>query len=565
VKIPATVRAARNSPYARYFEFAMRVEMESMRSLQVYTLTPPPPGVNVVGAKWVFNVKAKGGVIERFKARLVARGFSQQHGVDYEETYSPVMKYKTLRLLLAIVAAYDLELELMDVVTAYLNAALKETVFMQQPEGFVQGTPGQLVWRLLKAIYGLKQAGREWNILLDGFVRSLGFVRCVFDTCLYTKLSRTRRIFYLSVYVDDIPSAFHSADRAEWEEIKQKFFERFKIKFLGEADWLLNMRITRDRANLTLWLDQQAYTESLLEDLGMQQCKPATHPGTPEELTRAGCPAAGSEEERSMRKIPYRRAVGLLTYLANTSRPDIAHAVNLVAQFAQNPGAIHWRAVLAILRYLCGTADYSLPFDGRPKLDQTGETDSLLTVYADASWGNCRDTGRSTTGWIIQFGNSWIDWNCHKQETVALSSCESEYMGISSATTSVMWTLNLLKEMRINKSNSRDSEEVVVAPVPLLLSDNKSAIAIAKNDVHHNRTKHINIKHHFIRDQIANGIITLQWVSTDRQVADILTKTLQPRPFLRLQSLLVAKRKTLPRSTMDLQQAHAVSYFPPLY
>jgi hypothetical protein len=173
-------------------------------------------------------------------------------------------------------------------------------------------------------------------------------------------------------------------------------------------------------------------------------------------------------------------------------------------------------------------------------------------VYADASWGNCRDSGRSTTGWIIRYGNCWIDWNCHKQATVALSSCESEYMSISAATTNVMWTLGLLKEISLpvlHQSNG-DSEQVQ-SPVPLLLSDNKSAIAIAKNDVHHNRTKHINIKHHFIREQLSAGTIELQWVSTDDQIADILTKTLQPRPFQRLQSILVVPRNAMPDTRMD--------------
>jgi hypothetical protein len=564
VKIPATYRAAQKSPFSRYFLHAMRVEMESMQSLGVYTLTPRPAGVNVVGSKWVFSVKAKDGVVARFKARLVARGFSQQHGVDYEETYSPVMKYKTLRLLLAIVAAQDLEMELFDVITAYLNAPLKETVFMQQPEGFEQGgnfrEQLQLVWLLLKAIYGLKQAGREWNTLLDSFVRSLGFTRCSSDTCLYMKCSRTRHSLYIPVYVDDIPSAFHPLDRDEWQEIKQQFFERFQIKFLGEADWLLNLRITRDRTRRMLWLDQQAYTERMLEDLGMQQCKPMSHPGTPEELTRAGCPAEGSNEQREMRAIPYRRAVGLLTYLSNTSRPDIAHAVNLTAQFAQNPGAIHWRAVQAILRYLCGTADYSLPFDGSCSRQHSNDRESppTLTVYADASWGNCTDTGRSTTGWIIRYGKCWIDWNCHKQETVALSSCESEYMSISAATTSTMWTLKLLKEVTANDRRSSSSSTVSselqgISAVPLLLSDNKSAIAIAKNDVHHNRSKHINIKHHFIREQLSNGTIVLDWISTLQQVADILTKTLQPRAFSRLRDVIVAPRGKWPNTIEQLQ------------
>lgn len=521
--------------------------MASIRSHGTFVLTPRPAGVNVVSCKWVFAVKAKDGLVTRFKARLVARGFSQQQGIDYSETFAPVLKYKTLRLLLALCAAYDLELELMDVQTAYLNAPLQETVFMAQPDGYEQ-QGAHVVCRLLKAIYGLKQAGREWNIHLDAFVRSLGFTRLVTDPCVYVKRSRTGNLLIVSVYVDDIPSAFHAADRTEWEELKQRFLTRFAIKFLGEADWFLNMRITRDRRRRRLWLDQRTYVESMLEDLRMDDCKPFKHPGAQEELSKAGAPSC-AEEAAFMRTVPYRRCVGLLTYLANTSRPDIAHAVNLVAQFAQNPGAVHWRAVKAILRYLCGTAHYALLFDGGAAAAAAAVSSASassasaaaaplsLSVYADASWASCKDSRRSTTGWLIRLGNSWVDWNCHKQETVALSSCEAEYMALASATTGVLWTLKLLREFGCVL---RGSGAGVQMPVPMLHCDNKSAIAMARNDALHTRSKHIDIRHHFIRDEIVRGTISLEWVPSESQLADILTKTLLPRLFMKFQAALVS-------------------------
>ena len=554
VKIPATRRAALRSPYAAEWTAAMDSEIASIRSHGTFVMTPRPPGVNVVSCKWVFAVKCKDGLVTRFKARLVARGFSQQQGIDYSETFAPVLKYKTLRLLLAICAAHDLNLELMDVMTAYLNAPLKETVYMAQPDGY-QLDGEHIVCLLLKAIYGLRQAGREWNILLDAFIRSLGFTRLVSDPCVYLKRSRTGNLLIISVYVDDIPSAFHNSDRAEWEEIKQKFHARFAIKFLGAADWFLNMRITRDRSRKLLWLDQQTYVESMLEDLRMDNCRIVQHPGTQEELSKESAPSTNQEIEL-MSKIPYRRAVGLLTYLSNTSRPDIAHAVNLVAQFSQNPGAIHWRAVQLILRYLCGTANYAICFDGQTQHNSNlhanisrsnsasshTRIDSLpLTVYADASWGNCKDTRRSTSGWLIRLGASWIDWSCHKQATPALSSCEAEYMALTAATTGVMWTMKLLREM----SAVQNGVDVAIPQtVPLLHSDNKSAIALANNDSNHNRSKHIDIRHHFIRHEIVNKRISLVWVASEDQYADILTKTLLPRLFLKFQAILVKPRPT---------------------
>ncbi len=548
VPIPSTRKTALRSAYAQQWQAAMEAEMASMLEHKVFTLTSRPSGVNVVSCKWVFAVKAKDGWVSRFKARLVARGFSQQPGVDFGETFAPVLKYKTLRLILALIATRDLEFELMDVQTAYLNAELKEVVYMAQPDGFSSDSSSTAVWRLLKAIYGLKQAGREWNQHLDSFiVGQLHFTRCIADPCLYTRRSRTGRLILLSVYVDDIPSAFAAEDRSEWEQIKLIFFSRFAIKFLGNADWLLNLRITRDRSTRHLYLDQRAYTESMLEELQFDQCVPLAHPGAPEELSRAGCPTS-AEEIAQMRLIPYRRAVGALAYLANTSRPDIAHAVNLVSQFSQNPGAVHWRAVKAILRYLRGSTQFALVF--APALTSTASSHSsvepLVSIWCDANWAGCKDTRRSTSGYLLRFHGCWIDWRCHKQETVALSSCEAEYMALTDAATEARWIRTLLAELEAASSNVRSNissppSALASPPIPILHCDNQSAIALAQNDVNHSRSKHIDLRHHFIRDEITAGRISLKWVSSQDQVADILTKTLLPRIFLRLRDQLVTE------------------------
>jgi hypothetical protein len=538
VVIPSTRRAALRSPYARYWQEAMDREHESLQAHGTYELVPRPADArNIVSCKWVFDTKCKDGRVVRFKARLVARGYSQQFGIDYDETYSPVLKYKTLRIVLAIVAIRDYELELMDVQTAYLNADLRETVYMQQPEGYERGpgsAVGATVCLLRKALYGLKQAGREWNIHLDAFVRSLGFTRCVSDTCVYVRQSRTGRLMILSVYVDDIPSAFAPQDAQEWAGLKQLFFRRFKISFLGAADWLLNMRITRDRKRRILILDQRAYVDNLLEELRMDECKPASHPGSQDALSKQHAPAT-PEEAEEMRRLPYRRAIGLLTYLANTSRPDVAHAVNRVAQFSQNPGPAHWRAVKQILRYLCGTSQLGLKFDGSGKNGTVSMDAGLppLVSFADSDWAGCPDTRRSTTGWLLCLGGCLIDWHCQKQPTVALSSCEAEYMALSSAVQGVMWTRKLLGELGLTDSESSST---------LLHSDNKSAVAMARNDVLHNRSKHIDIRYHFIREEITAGRIHLQWIPTEEQRADILTKALPPRAFLKFRDLLVSPR-----------------------
>jgi Reverse transcriptase (RNA-dependent DNA polymerase) len=540
IRIPRNRREAERSPYAEYFLAAMDKEMASIAEHETFELVKRPEnGVNIVSCKWVFAVKAdKNGFVDRFKARLVARGFSQQHGVDYTETYSSVVRFKAIRVLYAVCAIRGYTLELMDVNGAYLNAPLKERVYMAQPDGYVKGGVF-MVWLLKKALYGLKQSGREWGEHITAFILSLGFARCKSDPCVYIRVSASGRPILIAVYVDDIPGAFDEADRAEWEGIKRSFAEKYSIKFFGEADWLLNMRITRDRSSKLLWIDQQSYIEDMLEELGLEEGHGVDNPGAQSEMSKADSPST-PEEQAHMRTVPYRRFVGLLSWLAQTYRPDIAHAVNQAAQNSQNPGATHWRAVLQILRYLRKTADFALLFDGR--MDSAASTSpaagpaSPMVVFADANWGGCKDTRRSTTGWLIRLGRCPIDWRSQKQPTVALSSCEAEYMAVCDATQSAMWIHQLLVEIGFIAWMCPNAS---TPPVPLVLSDNKSAIALAHNDGSHGFSKHIAIKHHFIRDQVEAKFVSLQWISTHDQVADIFTKVLPTRIFAKFRDQLV--------------------------
>ena len=370
---------------------------------------------------------------------------------------------------------------------------------------------------LKKAIYGLKQASREWNATLDAFVRrSLGFSRLVSDSCVDTKRS--------AAAVDNIPSAIAEEDAEEWANIKLQFEQRFKIKFLGGADWVLSMRIRRDKQGRRLYVDQQAYVDTLLEEMHMDESHAVPTPGAQQPLSKQQCPQ-NEDERASMSVVPYRRTVGALMYLANTSRPDIGHAVHSVAQFAQDPGQVHWQAVKRILRYLCGTAEYGLVFDGSIPLQ--------LQVFADANWAGCIDSRRSTSGWLIMLGGSVIDWSCKRQDTVALSSCESEYMAISSAVQGVLWTVSLLGELGIAQQS---------API-MVRNDNKSAIAITQNDVMHGRSKHIDIRHHFVRDEVLRRTVHMQWISTEEQVADIFTKAFGPMLFRKFRDRIVISCK----------------------
>ena len=545
IRIPRNLREVERSPYREHFLVAMDKEMASITEHDTFELVKrPEDGVNIVSCKWVFDVKAdKDGFVhvDRFKARLVARGFSQQYGVDYTETYSSAVRFKALRVLYAVCAIRGYTLELMDVNSAYLNAPLQERVYMAQPDGYiVRGSGGVVyVWLLKKSLYGLRQSGRRWAEHLTAFLLSIGFTRCKSDPGVYTRESASGRPILIAVYVDDIPSAFDEADRAEWEEIKRQFAVKYSIKFLGEADWLLNMRITRDRSNKLLWIDQQSYIEDMLEEVGLEEGHGVDHPGAQGEMTKADCPST-PEQQAQMRGVPYRRFVGLLLWLALTYRPDIAHAVNVAAQFSQNPGATHWRAVMQILRYLRKTAHFALLFNGNmdsaASLSPAAGPASPMSVFADANWGGCKDTSRSTTGWLIRLGRCPIDWRSQKQPVVSLSSCEAEYMAITDATQSAIWLHQLLGEIGFLAWACPDATS---PPVPLILSDNKSAIALAHNDGAHGYSKHIRIKYHFIRDQVEAKFVSLQWISTHEQVADIFTKALPTRIFAKFRDQLV--------------------------
>ena len=543
VVIPRNLREVYRSPFCAHWLAALDKEFNAVKEHGTFELVErPEDGVNVVSCRWVFDVKAgKNGFVERFKARLVARGFSQQYGVDYTETYASVVRFKAVRVLYAVCAIRGYTLELMDVNNAYLNAPLQERVYMAQPEGYVQRGSGgaTLVWLLKKSLYGLRQSGRRWAEHLTEFLLSVGFTRCKSDPGVYVRTSASGKPILIAVYVDDIPGAFDEADRAEWEEIKRQFAVKYSIKFLGEADWLLNMRITRDRANKRIWIDQQSYIEDMLAEVGLEEGHGVDHPGSQGELTKADCPST-PEQQAKMRGVPYRRFVGLLSWLALTYRPDIAHAVNQVAQFSQNPGAAHWRAVMQILRYLLTTVGYALLFDGNLDSDALASPvvgpPSPMVVFADANWGGCQDTRRSTTGWLIRLGRCPIDWRSQKQPTAALSSCEAEYVAVCDATQSAMWLHQLLVEIGFIAWMCPNATS---PPVPLILSDNKSAIALAHNDGSHGYSKHIAIKHHFIREQVEAKFVSLQWISTHQQLADIFTKALPTRTFAKFRDQLV--------------------------
>ena len=307
----------------------MEEEMESMRSNQVWELIDLPKGRNAIGNKWVLKIKRKAnGAIDKYKARLVAKGYTQQEGIDYEETFSHVVRFTSIRLILAIVASMDLELHQMDVKTTFLNGDLEEEIYMQQPVGFVKEGQENKVCRLLKSIYGLKQSSRQWYIHFHNTIILNGFIMIDEDHCVYIKRSMDKFII-MSLYVDDILIAGNSKEHIN--EIKGWLSSNFEMKDMGEAAYILGVKISRDRSKKLLSLSQESYINKILERFHMQHSKPIDTPiAKGEGRSRRMCPKTPQEEEY-MRKVPYTSAVGSLMYAMMCTRPDICFAVGMVS------------------------------------------------------------------------------------------------------------------------------------------------------------------------------------------------------------------------------------------
>ncbi|KAL5757477.1 hypothetical protein ACOSP7_020088 [Xanthoceras sorbifolium] len=483
------------------WESAMRDEMDSLMSNQTWELAELPPGKKALHNKWVFRIKEEHNGNKRYKARMVVKGFQQKEGIDYNEIFSPVVKLTTIRLVLKIVAAENLHLEQLDVKTAFLHGDLEEEIYMRQPEGFKEAGKENLVCRLKKSLYGLKQAPRQWYKKFDSFMSSSGFTRCQADHCCYIKRFDNSFIILL-LYVDDMLVA--GSDMQEIMNLKRELSKQFAMKDLGAAKQILGMRIKRDTKSETLLLSQAEYIKKVLSRFNMQDAKPVSTPlGVHFRLSKEQSPK--TEEERThMAKVPYASAIGSLMYAMVCTRPDIAQAVGAVSRYMNNPGKIHWEAVKWILRYLRGTTNKTLCFKGG---------DTTLTGYVDADLAGNVDIRKSTTGYVYTLGGTAVSWVSQLQKIVALSTTEAEYVAVTEASKEMVWLQSFLEELGKKQEDN------------VLYCDSQSAIHLAKNPSFHSRTKHIQLRYHFIRSLLEDGILKLEKISGAQNPADMLTKT----------------------------------------
>ncbi|KAD5961360.1 hypothetical protein E3N88_12833 [Mikania micrantha] len=475
---------------------AMESEVAALISNQTWELVPLPVDVKPITCKWVYKIKRKtDGTVERLKARLVARGFTQQFGFDYEDTFSPVAKITTVRMILALAVNQDWKLYQMDVHNAFLYGELDHVIHMEQPIGFVNSEHPKIVCKLKKAIYGLKQSPRAWYGKISEFLEHNGFASTSADASLFVKVLGSKVAIVL-VYVDDL---IITGDHVEViTQLKENLKTRFKMKDLGLLRHFLGLEVNYKKNGLLL--HQSQYVKDLIQRFRMENSKAAA---TPFEPSLRLCPDEGKEAEDV---TEYRQMIGSLIYLTLT-RPDISFAVGVLSIFMQAPRKPHVFAARRILRYLNATTGVGIKF--------TKTVSPELVGFCDSDYAGDLSMRRSTTGYVFMYGMSPISWSSKLQPTVSLSTAEAEYRAAAMAAQELVWLIQLLK----------DTGQRVVQPVKLC-SDNRSAIQLAENPTFHARTKHIEVHYHFVREKVLTGDIALEYVDTNDQVADMLTKGL---------------------------------------
>lgn len=459
---------------------------------------PSDQNVNIVGSKWVFAVKTDelGNPI-RYKMRVVAQGFSQKFGIDYNDTFAPVARISTFRLLVALAVQFDLLLDHMDVTTAFLHGDLKEKIYMKVPPGIPKRS-GQ-VCLLKKSIYGLKQSSRCWYQKFDYILRKLGFKNSYYDPCLYI-LENSNELVYVILYVDDVLIACKSKQKMNF--IKMQLTEHFKMVDLGPVKLFLGIRVNRIGENC-ISLDQGVYLNSVLKKFNMDQCKPNK---IPIEIKLDHIELDKKLEGNK----PCQSAIGCLMYAMLCTRPDLCFCVNLLSRYQTKNNLLVWTLIKRVLRYVKGSLDLKLYFKKKDS-----DKVEILTGYADSSFADDVTTRHSTSGFFFKLFESYpISWSTKRQRCVALSSMEAEYISASEAVREAMWLKNLLHSIKIN----------IDSPITIYEDNQPCISAVRQNDF--KRLKHIDIKYHFIKEKSADNSINLKYISTDQQTADVFTKGL---------------------------------------
>lgn len=486
------------------WEKAIKEEIDSLLQNNTWKIVPCPIGKNIIDCKWVFTIKYDASENPcKHKARLVARGFSQQYLLEYFETFAPVARITTFRFLIAFANQNNLLIHQMDVKTAFLNGSLEEEIYMRIPEG-IEAKENH-VCKLNKAIYGLKQSARCWFQRFDQVLKQRGFTNSSVDRCLYI-LDRNHitKNIYVILYVDDLLVV--TFDEGILTNFKKYLMKQFSMKDMNEIKFFLGIKVERKGNIITL--DQSSYLKTVLKRFNMSDCKDISTP-LPTKLNYAGL---DSDEYYD---APCKNLIGCLMYAMLCTRPDLCVALNLLSRYQKKNNKELWQNLKRILRYVKGTLKLRLIYE---KVDYK----SLITGYVDADWASNELDRKSTTGYLFKvFDKSTISWNTKRQNSVATSSTESEYMALFEAIKEACWLKSLLSSIKLE----------IKEPI-LIYEDNNGCIAIANNPTDHKRSKHIDVKYHFSREKVEQKEVKIEYLPTGKQLADAFTKPLPATQFL---------------------------------
>lgn len=493
------------SPHCCRWLLSAQEEMSSLQGMSTWKLVPPPNARKVIRCKWVFKVKHReDGSVLKLKAPLIAMAFSQVQGLDFSEVFAPTLQMESLRLVFALLGHKDWVGRQIDFKTAFLNGRLDEPVYMSQPPGFEDPSRPDWVCEVSRAIYGLRQSPRQWNLELSSAMTSLGMTQSSYDPSLFYKLENGVLVGTVAAHVDELAVVgMPNFVKNFITDISSKF----KVGSDEELHLFLSLSVQRDRKSKTVSIGQPHYIESV-----SNRFLSPTNFKTVQSPTSKSFKLLQKQLLETPKAPPeYNQLIGSLLWISQCTRPDVAFVVNRLSQFLQDPSLNHWHAALRVLQYLSSSRNLRLVLGGQ----------SLnLTGYADSDWAEDSNDRRSTSGYTYRLGLSVISWKSKKQPTVSLSSTEAEYKSLSNACKEGLWLRNLMSELHLCKS----------VPVALFVN-NSGAKALAKNPLHHSRTKHIDARHHFIRECVNWSLFKVCHVPTADMLANMLTKPL-PRVML---------------------------------
>ncbi|CAI7787981.1 unnamed protein product [Closterium sp. NIES-53] len=514
IPTPRSYAEAIAGEYSSQWQTAMDAEMASWKSTGTYVDEVPPPGTNIGSGMWIFRVKRPPGSPPVFKARYVARGFSQREGVDFFQTFSPTPKMTTLWVLLYVAAQRDYELHSLDFSIAFLQGSLHEEIRLRRPLGFTGSFPPCTQWSLRRPVYGLRQAPREWHDTLRTTLAALGFAPSTADPSLFLRADTSLPPFYILVYVDDL--VFATADTEALALVKSELQKRRTCTDLGELRSYLGLQITWDRARRTITLTQSHMVQQVLQRFGFTWSSAQATP-----LAIGHSLSAPPSDESVEPSGPYPELVGCLMYLMTCTRPDLAYPLGLLARYVA-PGRhrkVHMDAAKRVLRYLCSTSGMGLVLGGRG--------DIVLTGHSDASWVDDQATQRSSQGYTFSLGSGSVSWRSTRSSSVLGSSCEVEIYATAMAAQELRWLTYLLTDLGERPRSP-----------PVLYVDNKAAIALCQEHRLEHGMKHVAL-HYFLAGELQQrGQLRLAYVATRANTADIFTKALPPGNHQRFCTLL---------------------------